>query len=159
MSAAWTFDAFVDGVATAVAARPGITAMTPRVHVLTYWPTADAPISDALVLGYAGSDDNEPASLGNGGFKEFVTVECLIRINRPGAGDTPANQARERAMAILDEVSGLLRSTSVPQVGVQTVTARISDRRIDQFPTIGGTPARICEVQFNIRYEARTART
>lgn len=159
MSAAWTFDEFVDELATAVGGRSGITALNPEVRVFTYWPGPDAMVSDALVIGYAGQDDNEPAALGNQAHKETVNVECLIRVLRAGAGTTPANQARERALVILDEVSAQLR-TAWPQVGVQTTSAHVSDRRIDQYPsTASSTSVRVCEVEFTIRYQARTAKT
>lgn len=160
MSAAWTFDEFVDEFATAVAARAGLQALSnPSVQVFTYYPSMDGNVGDMLVVGHQGRDANEPGAIGNSSHREEVEVDCLISVVRAGAGATPANSARERAMDILDEVSAELR-TNMPQVGVDTHTAYVSSRSISQFPsTVDSTAVRECTVTFTIRYQARTAKS
>ncbi|MFP5330927.1 MAG: hypothetical protein ACLGHX_00975 [Acidimicrobiia bacterium] len=153
----WTAPEFMDELATAVAARSGITALTPKVRVLTYWPSADESITDALIL-YAAEDTAEHTVM-NPSTKpqdEEVNVEGEIRVARAGAGSTVAKACRDRAMTILNELDAQLR-TAPPAVGQQTLRARLAGRRMDQFPSeSGNAPVRVCLVNFTISYRART---
>lgn len=156
----WTAPDFFDKLETAVAARAGITGLTPKVRVITYFPSIDEALSDTLILGYEATDSNEPAALGQGAYDETVDVECQIRIVRPGAGSTVARTARVRASNLLGEIDNELRTNlAALQVGRQTISALITDRQMSQFPYQAGTTGvRVCTIDFTIRYAARTNR-
>lgn len=152
----WTANAFITGLKTSLAARAGILAFIPVVRIVNYDPSIDEPMTDVIVVGHTVSDVNEPAALGQNRYQETVDVECDIWIARPGAGDTPANDARVRAMDLLGEVDNQLR-TAPPDVGDDTISARIATRAMLQRAHHSGeTPVRLCLISFTIRYEART---
>lgn len=154
----WTAGAFKDALKTALEARAGVIGFTaPTVSVFTYWPGEDEWSTDTIVVGYTVADTNEPAALGNNSYTEEVNVESQVLVVRPGAGETVAKTARDRASNMLGEIDNQLR-TSPPAVGTQTISARISDRAMDEFPSIsGGTAVRVCRIEFTITYKARTA--
>lgn len=146
----------MDELATAVGARAGITALTPKVRVLTYWPSADESITDALIF-YAAEDtaNHDVMNPVTKPQREDVTIEGEIRVARSGAGETVAKACRDRAVTILTELDTQLRSTP-PAVGNQTLNARLASRRMDQFPSESGSPVRVCLVNFTVSYSART---
>lgn len=152
----WTAPAFLDALTTQIAARAGIIALTPTVRVLAYYPGPDEPLTDAILLGFTVTDSNEPAALGNQSHQEDVTIDCEIRVVRPGAGSSPASAARDRAALILGEIHDEV-ATNWPQVGTQTIAARVQGRTMTQFPyQAGETATRVCLIEFQILYKART---
>ena len=154
----WTAPDFLDALETALNARVGITGLTPKVRVLTYYPSVDEPLTDAIIIGFEVSDTNDPAALGQGRYTEVVDVQCEIRVVRPGAGTTVAKKARDRCMNLLGEIDNELRTT-LPQVGDQTISAHIATQNMAQFPYHSGTSAiRVCLIEFTIEYKARTSK-
>lgn len=155
----WTAPAFISSLVTTLSARSGITTLTnPAVRVLDYWPAIDEKITDALIVGYEAEDTNQEATIGNRTQEETVTIKCEIRVVRPGSGATVAGTARTRTANLLGEVDNQLR-TDWPEVGTQTVAARISNRDLMQFPSTDsrGGPVRVCLIRFDVEYRARTA--
>lgn len=153
----WTAPEFMDELASAVGGRAGITALTPKVRVLTYWPSADESITDALIF-YAAEDtaSHDVINPATKPQREDVTIEGEIRVARAGAGGTVAKACRDRAVTILNELDDQLRD-SKPAVGQQTLRAVLSSRRMDQFPSESNNAAvRVCLVNFTISYSART---
>ncbi len=154
----WTAPDFLDVLETALNARPGITSLSPKVRVLTYYPSVDEPLSDAIIIGYEASDANEPAALGQGRYLETVDVLCEIRVVRPGAGSTVVKTARDRAKNLIGEIDNELRTT-LPNVGDQTTAAHITSRDMGQYAYQAGAAAvRVCLIEFVIRYKARTSK-
>lgn len=152
----WTAPAFLDALVTQIGVRAGITSLTPTVRVLAYYPGADEPLTDAILLGFTVTDTNEPAALGNQSHEEEVTIDCEVRVVRPGAGAVPAKVARDRAADILGEIHDEV-ATNWPQVGTQTIAARVQSRTMSQFPyQAGETAVRVCLIEFVIVYKART---
>lgn len=154
----WTAPDFLDKLETALNARSGITSLTPAVRILTYDPSIDEPLTDAIIIGHTVSDTNEPAAVGQGRYEETVSVQCEIRVIRPGAGSTPAKEARDRAKNLLGEIDNELRTT-LPAVGDQTIRAHVASRDMSQFAYHGGAvPVRVCLIEFTIEYRARTSK-
>lgn len=156
----WTAPAFIDSFVAQLAARTGITSLTdPTVTVIDYWPGDTENLGDVIIVGYSAADTNEPAAIGQGRYEETVTLSCHIRVVRPGAGTTVAKTARDRAAGLLGEVDNQLRTT-FPEVGDQTIAASVTRRQMDQFPsTAGGTGVRVCVIEFDVEYRARTPKT
>ena len=154
----WTAPDFLDALETALNARAGITGLTPKVRVLTYYPSVDEPLTDAIIIGFEVSGTSEPAAVGKGRYTDAVTLDCEIRVVRPGAGSTPAKAARNRMSDLLGEIDNELRTT-LPQVGDQTISAHIATQNMAQFPYHSGASAiRVCLIEFTIEYQARTAK-
>ncbi len=153
----WTGPDFLDALETAISARTGITSLTPNVRVLSYFPSIDEPLTDAIILGHTVTDINAPAALGQNRYEETVDIESQIRIIRPGAGTTPSKTVRDRAKNLLGEIDNELRTT-LPAVGDQTISAHITTRTMSQFAYQAATTAvRVCLIDFTIQYKARTA--
>ena len=144
---------------TALKARAGITGLTPKVGILTYYPSVDEPLTDAILIGFEVSDTNDPAALGQSRYTETVIVDCEIRVVRPGAGTDVAKEARDRAANLLGEIDNELRTTP-PQVGDQTISAKSENRHMAQYPyhSAGGSAVRVCLIEFTIEYKARTSK-
>ena len=154
----WTAPDFLDALETALEARAGITGLTPKVQILTYYPSVDEPLTDAIIIGYEVTDVNEPAAVGQVRYQETVDVQCEIRVIRPGAGETPSKAARDRAKNLLGEIDNELRTT-LPAVGDQTVSAHVASRDMGQFAYHSGASAvRVCLIEFMIQYKARTSK-
>lgn len=154
----WTAPDFLDKLETALNARTGITTLTPKVRVLTYYPSVDEPLTDAIIIGFEVSDTNEPAALGQVRYTETVDVDCEIRVVRPGAGSTPAKAARDRCKNLLGEIDNELRTT-LPDVGDQTLSAHVASRNMAQFAYHSKSAAvRVCLIEFVIQYKARTSK-
>lgn len=155
----WTAPAFIEGLQTSVAARSAITALSdPAVRVLDYSPAGDEPRGDIIVIGYEAEDNKEHAAFGNSSHREIVILRCAIEVIRPGAGAEKSAAARTRAAFLLGEVDAQLREDS-PAVGDQTERARLSSRHLFQFASNDsrGSPIRVCLVDFEIEYSARTS--
>lgn len=166
MSTAWTAYPFKRALATAVAARSGITSLTPALVIRTDFPSLDEPITDSIVIGYRLEDQVERPTLTSDAagppLDEEVEVFCQVRTARPGAGETVAQLAEDRARVIIAEIDDELRGMSLSAlsstVGGQVFWARIRERSsilLDR--RSGDTPMKVCLVQFRIRYRARTA--
>lgn len=154
----FTAPAFLDALKTALDANATLTALTsPSVRVTTYFPSADEALTDVVILGHTVVSPMDPAALGQKRYKEDVTIQCEIRVIRAGAGETVAKAARDRAAAVLGAIHVQLKD-SPPNVGDQTISAKITDREMIQFPSeSGGAPVRVCLVAFNVVYEARVS--
>ena len=152
----WTAPAFIDALVTAVAARSGITALTPTVNIRTIWLPPEAGGSDEVML-YGATDINEPAALGGGRYEETVTISGQIRIKRPGASETVAKAGRDRIAEILGEFDAQLR-TGLPQVGDQTISGKLATRDLKAFADIVDTTAAVITItEFTIVYKSRTS--
>lgn len=157
MSTNWTAYDFKRDLADAVATRAGITGLTPTVRVLTYFPSPDEPLTDAVIVGHTLSDTKEKVTVGGHRHDETVQVECQVRIARPGAGQDVASSAEDRAETILAEIDDEVR-TNAPSVGNQTLTANLSDRTSSLFSwDTGDVPLKVCIVEFTVTYKARTS--
>ena len=159
MSYAWTGPAFKQALVTQVNAISALQALRPKVRVLDYAPSIDEPLTDVISVGYEIADDNEVVVLGNQRYDEVVTVECGIRVVRPGAGASPANDAEDRAVTLLAHVTDHVHQ-GAPKVGDQTLRARVTNRRFEGYPYQAKTMAvRVASIEFSIVYTARTSPT
>ena len=100
----WTAPDFLDVLEIALNARAGITGLTPKVGILTYYPSVDEPLTDAIIIGFEVSDTNDPAALGKGRYTEVVDVQCELRVVRPGSGTPVPNKDRDRCMNRLAQI-------------------------------------------------------
>lgn len=152
----WTAPGFIDALVTAVAARSGITGLTPTVNIRTVWLPVEAASSDEVMF-YGAADVNNPAAIGNLRYEETVTVDGEIRIIRAGASETVAKTGRDRVAAILGEIDDQLRTTP-PSVGDQTISATLATRDIKAFADIADTTAVVVTLcDFTITYKSRTS--
>lgn len=155
----WTAPAFTAALTTQVAARPVVASLAnPTVRVVDYLPSPEENLTDTVIIGYEAEDDAEAIALGDNRHDETVIVRCLIITVRPGAGEAVARQCKDRAALLLGEVDDELR-TNAPEVGNQTLRARVSRRSFtDDFATSAdrGGPVRRYVVGFEITYRART---
>lgn len=156
----WTVPEWLDSMKSKIEADATVSAMEPDVEVYTAEPSAQVMTSDIIVLGYEGNDnDEEGVPLGQGSRDETQLIKCYVQVVRPGAGETIAKEARDDAASIIRAVDGILRS-SPPSVGSQTYATKLAARDFAQFPSEVGsssTPVRVCVIQFDIQYRARTS--
>lgn len=159
MSTNWTAFPFKRALATQVAARAGITGLEPDVRVLTYFPSEDEPLTDSIIIGHTSTDaGSDRAHVGGPRHDETVDVECQIRVVRPGAGDTPAQEAEDRAEALLAELDSEVRS-NLPDVGDQSWAGKLANRESSLFGYLAGdgNPVMVCLIDFTVQYKARTS--
>jgi hypothetical protein len=156
----WTVPTFLDAMKVKLEADSTLLALDPAVQVYTAEPSLQITGSDVIVLGYSGEDDDdESPPLGNASRDERQNINCYVMVVRPGAGETTAKAARDRAATIIGIVDSILR-TDPPPVGQNRYAMRIGSRRFQQYPSeVGGssTPVRVSVVDFNINYRARTS--
>ena len=160
MSTTWTFPAYVDALATAVAALPVILAMNPVPSVRVTLPSAAEDISDMIVFGYEAVDLKEKTVMGTTTQEEEVSLTCLARSIRYGSGDVVGKQARDRVVAYVAIVDDYLRETGIT-VGTQTLREIVATREFALLPGMVGEdqPAMFAAVVFDIEYRARTVAT
>jgi hypothetical protein len=155
----WTAFDMTAALTTAVAARSGVTTLTPTVRVISYLPSPDEQMPDAIVIGYLAvdSDDHQRAHAGGNRFDEEVNLISRVQVTRPGAGQDVANTVRTRAEVLLAEVDAEVR-TNLPTVGDQAWAGKVVDRDMAVIATIRqGVAALVCAIDFNINYSARTS--
>lgn len=157
MSTTWTFAQFVDALKIQIEAVPAIIAFDPAVAVRVSEPHPGEDVSDVIVLGTDVSRFQEQTALGQYTYDEENTVACIAGTVRYGSGDVVAKDARDRVLDLVAIVDEEIR-TNAPQVGTQTIWARVTDDEFSSYPAdIGeGNPARVARVSFNIIYKART---
>jgi hypothetical protein len=157
MSTTWTVAEFVDELKTQLEALPAITALDPPVEIRVSIPHADEDISDIISLGIDATDTKEQVALGSHTHDEQVLVGCMAAVIRYGSGDADAKIARDRAVTLVAIVDEELRENA-PQVGTQTIWARVVARELETFPSSVGEdrPVRVARVPFDIEYRART---
>ena len=155
MSAEWTAFDFKRQLAALVEA-----AVPSSTRVITYFPSPEEPITETVIVGHSINDDLEAVALGNKRFDEAVNLECQIRVARPGAGQTPADEAEDAAAALLAVLDSALR-TDPPTVGNQTLRASVASRdaALFAFQASDGVPLRVCLVDFVVSYRARTSKS
>lgn len=156
--ALWTFAELVDDLQAAVAARPGITGLTPLPQVRVSIPAADEPWADLIVLGVDASDTKEPVAIGTDRHDEEVSVTCYTQAIRYGSGETEAKAARDRANLLLSEVDDEIR-TNPPTVGDQQLRMKVTERDYKALPweDSNGATLRLAQISFTIDYRARTS--
>lgn len=161
MSTDWTAFDFQTKLAAQVTTAITAAALDPpEPRVLTYFPSPDESLTDTVVIGHVVSDTKEQVTLAaeNARHDEEVTLECVIRVMRHGAGEDTAKAARDRAVVLLAVVDDEVRSNK-PKVGNQTLSANISSRTGAFFPWITqeGAGVREALIEFDITYRARTS--
>ena len=159
MSVVWTAHPFKRALASAVAARAAIIALTPTVKVITYFPGADEPFADTIIVGYDLRDTVEKVTLGGQTHEEDVDVLCEIRVIRPGGGQTVATAVEDRAALILAEVDKEIRTGSLAVAGAQLINPGITAREsiLSSWQGQDGVMAKLCLIDFTVRYRAKTA--
>jgi hypothetical protein len=157
MSTTWTVAEFVDELKLQLDALPAITALDPPVEIRVSIPHAAEDISDIIALGIDATDIKEQVSLGAHTHDEQPIVGCMAAVIRYGSGDADAKIARDRAMLLASIVDEEIRENA-PEVGTQTIWARVSARELETFPSIvdEDVPVRVARVRFDIEYRART---
>jgi hypothetical protein len=143
----------------AVAARTGITTLVPEVRVVSYLPSPDEQMPDAIVIGYmsADADENQRAHAGGPRFDEEVNLISRVQVTRPGAGQDVADAVRLRAQALLAEVDDEVRD-NLPTVGDQSWAGKVTERESVVIATVReNVGAMLCAVDFTIQYKARTS--
>ena len=153
----WTFPAFVDQLATAVAALPAITALDPEPEVRVTLPSAAEDISDMIVFGYEATDLQEKVLIGSTTQDEEVSLTCLARSIRYGSGDEVGRAARDRVVAYVAIVDEYLRENDV-LVSAQNLRQIVASREFALLPGMVGEdqPAMFAAIIFDIEYRART---
>lgn len=161
MTANWTAFPYKRALATKVAALEDVTSLTPKPRVLTYFPSPDEPLTDSIIIGHTSSDGGtRRAHAGGPRFDEQVDVECQIRVVRPGAGQEAADQAEDRAEALLALLDAVIRNKdTAPKVGDQSWAGKLANRSSDLFAYLAGegSPVMVCLIDFTIQYNARTS--
>lgn len=157
MSTTWTVAEFVDELKVQLEGLAAIAALDPAPEIRVSIPHRDEDISDIIALGVDAIDQKEQALLGAHTHDEIVTIGCMAAAIRYGSGDADAKQARDRALLLAGIVDEEIRENA-PDVGTQTVWARVSARELETFPSIVGedVPVRVARVPFDITYRART---
>ena len=159
MAADWTAFDMVKALRIAVAARAGVTSLSPEVRVVSYLPSPEEQMPDAIVIGYMAtdSDDNERAHAGGTRFDEEVNLVSRVQVTRPGAGQDVADAVRLRSQTLLAEVDNEVRD-NLPTVGDQAWAGKVINRESVVIATIReGVGAMLCAVDFDINYKARTS--
>ena len=158
MSVNWTAFDFKDALAAQIDLS-GLMDPTPRI--VTYWPSPDEIDTDLLIVGWEASDDNEQITLaaGQSKYQEAVVLGCaalVVRVN----GDGAVGLARDRAEELLARVDTQVRNNK-PSVGIQTISAAVTNRRSVEAPDSAGenVPTRVCVIEFDVTYRARTPST
>jgi hypothetical protein len=157
MTAEWTAFEFKRTLRAQVAARTGITGLTPTPRVVSYFPSTDESMTDLIIIGYTAvdSEDNERAHAGGQRFDEQVDIVSQIRVVRSGAGQDTADTAETRAEALLAQVDEEVR-TNLPTVGDQAWAGKIIEREGSLFALQSEL---VCVLEFVIQYRARTGGT
>ena len=157
MSASWSAYSFKRALAVAVAARSGISGLEPVPQIVTFLPDPKW-MADAIIVGYGLTDDKEKVSLGGQTHDETVNIVCQIRVARDGGGEAVAQEAEDRANAILAEIDTELRENPIAVVGARIINPGIVARESLLFPTQSqdGVAVMRCVVEFTIRYRAKT---
>lgn len=155
---------FLDLFKTQLDARGDLAALTPDVRTFTFWPTFDPSVTDAIIVGYDATATVTPAAIGRNRVDEDVTLRCQIRVLRPGAGETQAKAARDRAQTLYAAVDNELRTNHPELAGPDDDVqyARCGSYDLAQFPTeVGDTPipVRAAVLEFEAIYRARVAAT
>lgn len=157
MSHEWTGFAMRTALRTAVAARPGITNLTPEVRVVSYMPSPEEQMPDAIVIGYLirDADEMERVALGANRYDEVVSLLSRVQVTRPGAGQETADLASTRAQALLAEVETVVRS-ALPDVGDFSWAGKTVDREAVVIATIReNTGAMLAAIDFEVLFKAR----
>lgn len=157
MSTTWTFAQLVDALKLQIEAVPAIIAFDPKPVVRVSMPHAAEDISDVIVFGVDAEGTKEQMALGSHSHDEEVSVGCAAGAIRYGSGDVEAKAARDRVLAFVAIVDEEIR-TNAPQVGTQTLWARVTDYVFESWSAEVGenNPVRIARLTFNIAYKART---
>jgi hypothetical protein len=143
----------------AVAARTGVTTLVPEVRVVSYLPSPDEQMPDAIVIGYmsADADEHQRSVLGMNRYDEGVSLTCRVQVTRPGAGQDVADAVRLRAQTLLAEVDGEVR-TNLPTVGDQSWAGRVDERESVVIATLReGVGTMLCAIDFSVIYKGRTS--
>ncbi len=159
MATDWTAFDMAEALRAAVAARSGITSLSPSVRVITYLPNPEEQMADAIIIGYLSSDaeDEQRTKVGGTGFEEVVNLISRIQVTRAGAGQDIADTARARAEKLLSEVEAEVRY-NLPTVGDQSRNGKIIERDAAVLATNReGAGALVCALDFTIQYTARTS--
>lgn len=149
----WTAFAFKRALATKIEAA------LPDERVVTYFVNPDEEgLNDVIMVGHSLTDTKAQEKLGGNRHREDVTVECQLRSIEYGAGETTAQAAEDRAVALLAEIDEIVR-TDAPQVGDQTLSATLASRDAGLFAVVSqeGAAARVCLIDFTIQYRADTS--
>jgi hypothetical protein len=162
MAAKWTAFDFKNSLVTKTVAAIAIAspAYDPVPKVVSYFPSPDEDNGDSVAIGWNMTDDTERVALGvEQPQDEEVIVSCRVNVTRPGAGETVARAAEDRAAELMSEVDNVIR-TDPPSVGVQTFRSRLTNRNsVSMAWFVGeGVPARRCVIEFDVAYRARTSK-
>jgi hypothetical protein len=154
MSDQWTAFDFKRKLRAQVAARSGITSLTPTPRVISYFPSPDEPMTDLIIIGYTSvdSDEHQRAHVGGHRFDEQVDIVSQIRVVRSGAGQDVADTAETRSEELLAEVDDEVRN-NLPDVGDQSWAGKVIERESSMFATQSQL---VCVTEFVIQFKART---
>lgn len=144
MGELWTVPDVLDGLATALRARP---ALTTGVEIRTAHPGSYHAFTDAIAL-FGSEHQEEPASLAGEDF-DYFEVYASIYVRRPGVSDDVAKTARDRVKVLYGEM--LQQIASDRTVGGLLMHARVNVSQFDQ----GTIPDdRWAELRFRIECRA-----
>ena len=155
----WTGPTFRDALVAALQARPNLTGLTPPLLIAGYVQSIDYPDSDVLTIGVKITDTREYANIGpSAPSDEAVSLQCDLRVVRPGADKTVIDATETRVQLVMDEVALAIRDkTAMSWVTTQANNRRIDTREYFNFPSDAGAAAvRVALVNFTVAYEART---
>jgi hypothetical protein len=149
--AQFPFGDFLDAFKAALDARPGLAGVT----VYTYDPSPDVDMAAVIVLGSGQITGNTPwAALGQLRRTDEMTITATVAATRPGAGETVAKAARDRAEALAVEVLEELKT--LPAVGDNTLKADDIGYVVDQVAAeLAGVASRICFLDLTFTISVR----
>lgn len=117
---------------------------------------------EAVLLTNVDDWNQEWGALGNLRVRETYTVEGLIGIIRPGAGETAIQAARARATALVGAIQTYLRSSTIHGDAVDGITLQGTVKRAAFAPRrmtdLLHTDGHLCLVEFGIAIEATLTR-
>lgn len=151
MGAVTTLPAFLDALRTALAARAGLSG----VNVYTADVDPESAGTEFIILGgeEIAIEMERPLAAATRVFETY-SVPCFLQILKPGAGETIIKSARDRAMALLEEVVDYLQSvkgTAAMTSALGVRKAYVTNVRMSQDIR---DAARTCQLFFDIAVEA-----
>jgi hypothetical protein len=153
MGAVSTCPAFLDALRAALVLRAGLSG----VNIFTAGVDQQSAGTEHILLGLEAIEtDGEYETMPMAEVSEEYDVDGFSWVQKPGAGETVIKAARDRAFALLEEVSDYLTSVNtstaatVAALGVDD--ARLTGWKLEQFPMDGTRDARLT---FTIHVQAR----
>jgi hypothetical protein len=144
--AATAIPAALTGLRDALKARPALSGVTVATGDL-----GDSTPTDEGIMFLSADQASAWAALGEEGRMERFTIEGILWAEVPGADEDTITEARDRAVVLLNELDGYLR-TNPTIAGVTQLWAELAALK---FTSPISTRGRVCLIEFDINVRAR----